>query len=489
MKLRGLLPLGGALILAVSPWLGCTDVRHITDPEPGFETLTVAYGDPGQDPNPCNDTLPIIDGVATEQEWSLAEPLFVRMTGRNGSGGTDYFLEVRAVWTDESKTGGGGEDRIYFLVRYPDPELNALPDQLAYIRPLEPDEFCRNTIEVEGNLYCPSPTPEGSGLVPDSVIVQSSSWTRLNRDGREDQVLLALTEVAGEAAESGLIDLNRSLLGVIGVPDVPAGWSAPDGVSNVDVWVWRAGRTNLHPIFQFAEWDFAYDLDTKLPRQAYSTFEFKSGFAEDLWVNGFGQLVSDAGPKPFVKNFSRMESGALVPNVPERKAQCPPTGRDPTEEELSQLNGGIAKELGLWWPASEAFKAVDSLACTRQVSRPPEWSVGLLPGEYDWVPGWGMQNPATEGGPTSARSVRAKGTHEAKQEKGFGVRAVEFMRELDTGQADDIVITASPDPETQEFRIVIGVFNDSGRIASGSSEIRLRFEAPKPKIVGSFNRC
>lgn len=493
MKLRGVLLLAGTMIVVAWPWFGCTDIQQITDPQPEFQILNVAYGDPGIDPNPCDDYLPLLDGVGTAQEWSLAEPLFLRMSGANGTGGSEFFLELRALWTEETS---GGEDRIYFLVRYADPQLNAEPDQFAYIRPLEEDEFCRNTIEIDGVLYCPSPTPATQGTVFDPVIVSNSSWTRLNKNGKEDQVLIAITEVPGISAESGLIDLNRSLLGVIGPPDVPSTWTAPGGVGDVDVWMWRAGRTNLHPINQFPDWKNSYNDNPneepffEYPFPLYSLFTNNCGFAEDLWIDSDGHLMDDNGPKPFRKNFPNEVYGEGIPN---RRAECPKPGRD-SDTDLGKLNGGVTKELALWWKAAIPLKIQDTLACTRSTAKPPLWSTSLVPGEYDYIQGWALQIPnVDQGADQSARSVRVKGTQEDKQEKGFGVRSVEFMRDLDTGMSDDLVIDPTADPESdtdpREFRLVIGVFNNSGRIASGSSEVRLRFEAPKRRLVGDINRC
>lgn len=501
MKLRGVLLLAGTMIVVAWPWFGCTDINQITDPQPEFQILNVAYGDPGIDPKPCNDYLPALDGVGTAQEWSLAEPLFVRMSGQNGTGGPDFFLELRALWTKEtSGAQEGGRDRIFFLVRYADQEFNAEPDRLAYIRPLQEGEFCRNTIEIDGILYCPSPTPEGHGTVFDSVTVKSSSWTRINKDGQEDQVLIALAETPGITAPSGLIDLNRSLLGVIGPPDVPSTWTAPGDVGDVDVWVWRAGRCNLHPINQYPDWDPTRGYDTSdpdlppFPFPVEAKFAYECGFAEDLWIDSGGKLVDDNGPKPFRRNFSKLDNdGDPIPNVPINRARCPAGGRE-SDEDLGKLNGSVPKELGLWWDAAVPFKLQDTLACTRSTAKPPKLSTSLIPGEYDYVPGWAMQIPNVERGTNqSARSVRVKGTQEDKQEKGFGVRSVEFMRDLDTGMTDDLVIDPTADPESatdpREFRLVIGVFNNSGRIASGSSEVRLRFEAPKKRLVGKIERC
>src|SRR5262245_49518914 len=70
--------------LLLAAFAGCTSINQLPDPNPASETLVVAYGDPGLTPDPCDDELPQIDGVATDAEWSSAPPLFVHMTGKDG---------------------------------------------------------------------------------------------------------------------------------------------------------------------------------------------------------------------------------------------------------------------------------------------------------------------------------------------------------------------------------------------------------------------
>ena len=72
MKIRRVVLLAG--MLAIVFWVagGCSDINQINDPEPAFETLVVAYGQPGSSPGPCDDLLPQIDGVAEDQEWQSA---------------------------------------------------------------------------------------------------------------------------------------------------------------------------------------------------------------------------------------------------------------------------------------------------------------------------------------------------------------------------------------------------------------------------------
>lgn len=486
MKLRRFLFLAGIAGTGIGLSLGCSSVDQINDPDPAFETLTVAYGDPGIDPDPCNDALPVIDGVATDQEWSSAEPLFVRMSGENGSGGADFFLEVRAIWTDESKVGG--KDRIYFLIRYPDAELNAQPDALGFMQPLGSGEYCENLVQVNNQFYCPSPPPvydvNRPGSRCDPALIQPGSWTRVNRNGQEDQVFVTFTQTDGPDALTNLTDVNGIILGNLG-PEVPSGVQVPLMTGPLDIWAWRAGRTNLHPVYQFPRWsdinEFGFPVNEYEP-----FFEFQCGFCEDLYVGSNGVVVRDAGRVPYVKNFGRLDpvTQEVLTDVPIRSTECPPTGREPSEEDLASLNGGVPKDLGMWWPDASGLGVCDTLACTRS-GIPPKWSTRLVPGEFDRVPGWGLQLPG--GTSTSSRDVRAKGTHEATQEKGFAVRTLEIMRDMDTLNGDDLVITPNGN-QAKEYRMVIGVLNNSSRVGSGSTEIRLRFEAPKPRS-GSVDRC
>lgn len=489
MSIRRILVLSAVLALEVWVAGGCTSSNQITNPGERFETLTVAYGDPGPSSSACDDALPQVDGVATDLEWSLAKPLFVRMTGDQGNGGADYFLEVRAVWTDEAKLGG--TNRIYFLVRYADNDMNVTPDELAYIRPADPNEICDNEIEDNGVRYCTSPPPiYDATRTPrcDPVLLSPSSWTRLNAGGVEDQVMILLQDLPDAGATSHLIDVDRQLLGAVG-PETPTGMTVQDG-SDTDVWIWRAGRTNLHPVPQFPDANYTPVIggDPTVPAPADSKFPNKCGYAEDLWIDGSGLLVKDLGPPPFLKNFGRVDAttGQPLPNVPIRLTQCPPTGREPSEDELKNQNGGVPKDLALWWPSGKNFRDCDTLACSR-ISSPRKWSTSLLSGEYDKLQGWGMQVPYDPTHPElrSSRDVRAKGAYEATQQKGFSVWSIEFMRQLDTGNPDDLVITPNGDGE---IRMVIGVLDASGKVGSGSTEIRLKFEAPKPS-QGKINRC
>jgi hypothetical protein len=300
--------------------------------------------------------------------------------------------------------------------------------------------------------------------------------------------MILLTQVDDEKAESNLIDLNGELLGLVG-SEVPSGTEVNG--SNTDVWIWRGGRTNLHPVPQFPNWTDLNEL-TGLPELVFSRFKNVCGFAEDVWV-GDGVLLDDdwLSPqrlKPFGKNFGRVDPIlGPQPNVPVYLTECPPRGRPATEEELAALNGGVPASFGLWLPNAHRFRSsgCDSLACSR-IGTLRRWSEGLRGDEFDFVQGWGMVTPSdpSEPGLISGRDVRARGAYLDSQDKGFPVWTIEMMRSLNTGNADDLEIV----PGVTEYRMVIGVMDGSGKIGSGSTEIRLRFEAPRAR-EGLVDRC
>ncbi len=472
--------LAGALL-----WIagGCSGVDQIGEPQlADYTTLTVKYADPGPTPSPCDDYLPQLDGVAQATEWSTAEPIFVRMTGENGSGGPDYYLEVRALWSDESRLGGS--DRIYFLIRYPDETLDASPDLLAYMRKTPDGAICSNPAEGYPD-YCPSPVPDTDlgGANCDSVLVKPEYWTRIHKDGKEDQVLVLLGEVPQESSASALIDAQRSLLGsrVLGEGPV-SGLAVGGGLTQADAWIWRAGRTNLQPVPQFPNWSAGLVEPNMVPENRFPLFLQKAGFMEDMWIGSGGAISDDAGLLPYVKNFG---GNNPIP-VPDRLNECPPDVRDPTEEQLAAVNGGVPSDLGLWWPKSSRFTCKTTDACSR-IGTATTWSRRLLSGEFDAVRGWAMRTPLDPAkGPESSIDVRARATFTVSQDKAFPVRTLEVMRDLNTGRSDDLAII--PDNE-HYYRITVGVLNGSASVGSGSTEIRLRFEPPRLVPNANIDRC
>lgn len=476
--------LAAALALALTAG-GCSDDK-LYDPESmaEFSTLTVSYGDPGPSFSPCDDRLPVVDGVAADDEWASAKPLMVHLTGANGSGGDDVFAEVRAVWTNEGKFLGG-EDRIYFMIRFEDDDDNQRADQLVYGTDVE-IRYEEGVAKLAG-AASPRPVYNEEGRNCDPVILDPQSWTRINREGREDQVLIAMAEF-GESNGTDLIAANQRLLSVVGA-EVTDGASIP-GARDLDVWIWRATRTNYHPVPQFAAWgDYRpgtavfQNGEIDAPDAIFEKFAFHAGFFEDLYVDLSGSLTRDPGTRPFVKNFTGRDP------VPDKITQLETRARggdDGNEgfgggaEDPTVINGSLPKDRVLWWPTAKNFNVCDTVATSRVGVQKVAWSQGLVDDEVDKINGWALQTPTG-----SARDVRGAGLFSEITDKGFTTRTVEFMRPLDTGHSDDLLI----EPGVKRYRIVIGIFDDSGRRASGSTEILLEFEPVKPAVNLPRKRC
>jgi len=464
------------LILACAWFLtGCGGDLYSPGEVQGFSTLTVKYGSPGPTPSPCDDYLPVADGVYTDREWSSTEPLFVRMTDANGK---DFFAEVRALWSDNSRLGASGKDRLYLMIRYEDNDRDNQPDQLAY-----------GTVSLLTGEINPSPTPQTG--VCDDVLLSANSWTRLNPNGREDQ--LAIIFGAGEDVnDTNIMNAAGKILGLIG-PEFPASANITNA-KNLDVWVWRAGRTNIQPVPLFADWD-TYQPGTAdpvqgqvdVPGRAFSPATWKSGFFEDASVDQMGNLKRDPGTAPYVKNFLADRNSDGQPDddrVPVRIHEKDQTVKadDPmAPPPVVVVNGDLSKDLCLWWPTAKRFTSCDTIATNRTGNKTLKWSQRLLPGEYDQVQGWGVQTPTG-----SAKDVRGHGAYTEDLAKGFPVWTIELMRDFKTGNTDDVDIVFG-----KTYRFVIGIFDASGVTSSESHEIRLLFEPrPNTPITGEVpNQC
>ena len=484
----------GLLVVGALAASGCGGTDPISTAEFNtWQTLVVAYGDPGPSPDPCNDALPLLDGLGPKQEWDLAQPLFLRMTGPQGNGGEEFFLELRAVWTDEGRFQGG-TNRIYFLVRYEDDDADLLPDALVYAIQ-DPSGLFRSGPEVPQEVSCAE------------WLLDPNYWLRINPEATEDQIMILLTEVADPSQPSPLVQVNQSVIDKVGI-SLPSSSDPIPGLPvdthNVDLWIWRAGRTNLQPVPQYPDWATANQEGSEgVPEAEYSTFLANAGFADDAWIDASGTLRTDNGQLGYVRNFGLVNA---LP-VPDRLHKCEETSGRDDDDETQTTNRGLPRQLALWDPEARRFRCEDVDACSRP-GRPARWGSklptvprfppttgDLVLGTWDYVTGWRIRSPYNPGNPSaiSGRDVRARAAYGTTQEKGFPVRTLEVMRQLDTGNTDDLAIDINKffDEEGRPrviYRMTIAVYDRSSRVASGSTEVRLQFEAPTPKI-GVVRRC
>jgi len=385
-----------------------------------------------------------------------------------GVAGADVEVEPRRV-----------REVVVRVVREDLDDLDRLPDQLVYA-----------TYDIASGGLVPSPIPvpdEGTDRC-DEGLVDPARWTRLNPEGMEDQIMILLTEVDDPNQPSDMVNLNRAVLGRV-APTIQSASGLP--MSDVDLWIWRAGRTNLQPVPQYADWtDFPLGTQDGVPAPEFSTFLGEAGFAEDAWIGGMGTLAADVGIAPYEINYGNSNE---IP-VPERMPKCPATGRGEDDPQIE--NRGLPKDLALWLPDDKRFRCEEKTACSRP-GKPDLWSEGLAEGEVDYVQGWRIRVPFNPSNPdeTSSRDVRARGAYGTSQEKGYAVHTVEFMRRMATGNGDDLQFPVDKDSQSPTFgrpgdryRMVVSVFDRANKIASGSTEIYLRFKPPTPN-PGMVNRC
>ena len=467
MNLKGLsMSRPAGAVMALLMVAGCGSVDHPENLD-DLAVLTVHFEDEGITPGICDDDLPVVDGIAIDAEWRSAQPLYLRLRGEEGSGGSETVVEIRAIWTDggskfdENDINDDLEDRVYFLVRYTDNDRNDRPDLLAYAALNEFGE------------WAPGPEPP---LFPvnacEPALEVTENWSLVNANGQEDQVLLLFAEAENP---TDMIEANRVLLPALG-PKTPEDFSTMGVAKDIEAWMWRAGRTNRHPVYQQSDWGWrpgdleeVTEIERPRPLRAVES-NFLCGFMEDLYVDEMGKVTQDPGRLMFVRNFD-FEGDSAVP-IPKRITEPQPSGgRDgPSDDEVKNINGTISPELGLWWHSTTRFSECTTVATSR-VGAPVLWSTRPLPGNlYDFMFGWALQTPDD-----SQRDVRARGTFDTNEDRGNSRWTIEIMRDLNTKHEGDIFI----DPE-KTYKMVIGLLDNSNRVGVGSREITVKFE-PRPE--------
>lgn len=479
MKLSPSLCVLAAVALAGALLIGCEG--GIDSLEPGSiedNELISAYVDP-KNPTPGvnvrtggdGDLLPVIDGDAQDKEWEVARPLFVYLSGDRAMGGRGFYIELRSVWSDEARLGD--RNYIYFLARWADDTFDILPDYWLYARP--------------GGLgLVPSqPWVERVNNACDSTALYGANWIVQNGNGADDQLALLFDMAAvgtpgatgpeGPYAEAGCQIACHSGGGTsFGTVDT----------GKLDLWVWRAGRTNsvestaypdLAIVDQFSGKPASQyprvDTDNTWPAWMEDMSLSPAGIAQDLrdpnyrtWPGYTGQI--------YTRNSSSIRSVDGLP-IPEYITQKVIFRRETTggpgeeEEDEGPVNGGLPLKLYLFGPQASAFTYCDSSATSRPIGNAyPNWSQNLSPGETDVMPGYLLWVPSG-----SAADVRAKGEFRNNPAKRFSIWQIEIRRPMTTGFDDDVAF----DPN-KEYTFTVAVFDQSSQLHSGSGPLRIKFQ-------------
>lgn len=478
MKPQPSLLILSAVAAAGALLLGCEG--GITQIESGVSSeseLIAAYVDPIT-PTPGGlrpadrgdlDKLPIVDGDPQDREWSAATPLFVYVTGDQALGGPGFYVELRAIWSDDGRSADSTSTNLllknflYLMVRYADETFDIFPDYWRYARP--------------GQLgFINSPTPEG---MCDDVILRSENWFLENPDSEEDQVSIMFeiepaSDSRGTFAELGCqIACHSGQFGVV-----------PQG--KLDVWTWRAGRTNYQESSVYPDFSQLDPDGDGIPPTSFETADPEPAwpaYMEDMFadVNGLQHDSADRTYPPASNGYTgqlytRNEKvspidGGLIPGYITEKVSVVRPGTGGQEEEIEPVNHALPAAFVLWGPTAQQFDACDINATSRPAAQTKKWSEGVPSGDTDVMPGYTIFIPNG-----SAADVRAKGQFRENPLKRFPIWAVEIRRPMVTGpnyrvsRPDDVSI----DPNG-EYTFAIAIFNRSSQIHSGSGPLRLKF--------------
>ena len=351
----------------------------------------------------------LVDGVATDPEWADIPYSYVAVGPENGNQGGSFLVAIKAAHDST---------RLYMLVQWPDAEPNQLGPRLVW--------------DPERNL-----TPTGC----DTLLV-GCSWNLV--DANEDR--LAVMWDLGDAADGNGPFRERGC-------QVACHGDMHPLSGAVDVWQWRAARTNPvnYPLFG----------------------SVRVGFADDGYADGAGR-VDDAGTSFFRDNYELIPCADGSSPVPLKVAVALDVDQQPTTrgndnmrpcEYVFDGSGSI--------PGGEPFDCTTRNNPCRLFNQEDvvEWTTG------DDLSALLLTRPANEAARESRHDIEARGRWEAVLSPGNiqvkGTWTLEMSRLLLVGNGDDIDF----DWRSQEPQyLAIAVMNNSGRIHSGSPVIELRFE-------------
>ncbi len=353
----------------------------------------------------------LVDGVATDPEWIDVPYSYVAVGPENGNQGGSFLAAIKAAHDGE---------RLFILVQWPDAAPNQLGPRLLW--------------DPERNLI-----PTGC----DTLLVDCSSWNLVDADEDRVSVMWDL----GDAADGAGTFRERGC-------QVACHGNMNPLSGAVDVWHWRAARTNPvnYPLFG-------------------ST---RVGFADDGYADGAGR-VDDLGTSFFRDNYR------LVPCVGGGSGPVPlkvAIGLDTEQQPTTRLNDNM-RPCEYVFDGSGTTSGGEPVDCTtrnnpcREFNQEDvvEWTVG------DDVSAFLLTRPANSAARESRHDVEARGRWEAIVSPGNiqvkGTWTVEMSRLLVVGNGDDIDFNVAGQ---EPYYLAIAIMNNSGRIHSGSPVIELRFE-------------
>ena len=353
---------------------------------------------------PNGDTIErryLVDGDATDAEWATVPYQFVAMGPEHGNGGGSFVASLKVAHDST---------RIYVLVQWPDETPDNLGPRLVF-----------------------APNRGLSSNDCDTLLV-SCSW-RLE-DNDEDRV--AIMWDMGNAADGGGTFKDRGC-------QVACHGSMHPLAGAVDIWQWRAARTN----------------NIQFP---FGGTPFRVGFAEDGYADASSRRL-DPGSAFYRNNFRYVDcAGGGRSPVPLKL----PIALDANNQPTTRTNDFMRPCEFVYDPSGIQFTACSRENPCRQFNQDDVET---------WVSGDDMSaflsnRPINEGQRQSLHDVEARGrwVGEVQGQNARGVWSVEMSRSLRTGRAEDrdfLVGAAEP------YHMAFAIMNHAGSVHTGSPVIEI----------------
>jgi hypothetical protein len=356
---------------------------------------------------PNGDTIErrlLVDGEATDPEWSTVPYQYVAMGPEFGNGGGSFVAAVKVAHDSA---------RVYILVQWPDETPNNIGPRLVFApnRGLNPNDC-------------------------DSLLV-TCSWQLVDQD--EDRV--AVMWDMGNAADGGGTFTNNGC-------QVACHGSMHPLSGAVDIWQWRAARTN--------------SIQYPIPGT-----NARVGFAEDGYADGTSRRL-DPGT-PFYRNNYRWVDCAGGGRAPVPLEL--PVGLDVNGQPTTRNNDFMRPCEFVFDPSGVQFTVCSRINPCRQFNQDDveSWVAG------DDLSAFLTNRPASETQRRSLHDVEARGSWVGTAQGAVdrGVWTVEMSRLMNTGNSDDLSFQPG---RAEPYHMALAVMNNAGKIHSGSPVIEVTFQ-------------
>jgi hypothetical protein len=341
----------------------------------------------------------LVDGNATGPEWSAVPYTNIAMGPEFGNGGGTFLTSIK-VAHDTS--------RVYFLIQWPDDTPDRLGPRFVY-----------------------------NGVCCDSLTNGCTEWA-LHLDD-EDRVAI-MWDINGARDGAGTFRDRGCQVACHGDMHPVEG--------AVDIWHWRAARTN--------------------PIQFPLFGSLRVGFADDGYADAGGR-VEDPGLSLYRSNVQMVEcaGGGTV-----ARPLKVPNALDDDGRPTIQNNDFMRPCEYIFDPDAFAYGVRPRPNPCREFEQEDflDWDEG------DDLSATLLNRPANEAARQSRHDVEARGTWTGTNQGGQptrGVWTVELSRTLNTGRPEDLGFDLSAG---ETYTMAIAIMNNGGTIHSGSPPIQIQFQ-------------